>query len=142
MIAAWEVGRNAEIGSAALQAGGASGGGVAPGSAAGGSGTASAVALSKQELEQRCHATLGGWCRGFLQQQPIPAKPPPRYNQSCLWGAPATCNFVGVCNHQAGWCNCPAGGCCPPCGACRMRSHMPCTALPLPGPQLPLHTAP
>ena len=57
------------------------------------------------DLEKRCAGTQGTWCKDFFMQTPIPAKPPPRYNKTCLWG----CNFVGVCDQQAGWCRCPAG---------------------------------
>ena len=52
--------------------------------------------LSAEELEWRCAGTLGDWCQAWLQQRPIPAKPPPRYNLTCLWDSgPSQCNFVG-----------------------------------------------
>ncbi|EFN55367.1 hypothetical protein CHLNCDRAFT_52572 [Chlorella variabilis] len=61
--------------------------------------------LSKAEIDERCAGTKANWCRGYFLQPPIPAKPPPRGNKTCLWG----CNFVGVCDHYSGWCRCPAG---------------------------------
>lgn len=61
--------------------------------------------MSEEEAAQRCRGTKGDWCKAFFMQRPVPSAPPPRGDKSCLWG----CNFVGVCDHMAGWCRCPAG---------------------------------
>ena len=42
--------------------------------------------LSKAEIDERCAGTKANWCRGYFLQPPIPAKPPPRGNKTCLWG--------------------------------------------------------
>jgi hypothetical protein len=41
---------------------------------------------SKEEVDKRCAGTKGSWCRGYYEQQPIPAKLPPSGNKTCLWG--------------------------------------------------------
>ena len=72
--------------------------------------------------KERCQGALpGDWCGPYLTQDPIPAVPPPAFNNTCLWG----CNFVGVCDAQAGWCRCPAG-------ALPLQVSLPCPALPCP----------
>ena len=55
--------------------------------------------------KERCRSTRGDWCGRYLAQEPIPAKPPPQGNQTCLW----KCNSVGTCDAMKGWCRCPAG---------------------------------
>ncbi|KAL4428361.1 hypothetical protein ABPG75_002450 [Micractinium tetrahymenae] len=79
--------------------------------------------MSEEEAAQRCHGAKGDWCRGYFTQRPIPATPPPRGDKSCLWG----CNFVGVCDHMAGWCRCPAGW---DGDDCIRRRRRPCSQLP------------
>ena len=50
-----------------------------------------AAAATPDHIEKRCRGTAGTWCRDYFMQTPIPAKPPPAANKTCLWG----CNFVG-----------------------------------------------
>ena len=50
-----------------------------------------AATATPEHIEKRCRGTAGTWCRDYLMQTPIPAKPPPVANRTCLWG----CNFVG-----------------------------------------------
>lgn len=56
-------------------------------------------------VQGRCSLTRGDWCGRFDAQVLIPAVPPPRGTQQCLWN----CNFAGVCDGVTGWCRCPAG---------------------------------
>ena len=55
-----------------------------------------ATAADPAVVADRCGATKGDWCGRYYAQKPIPATSPPQGKKMCLWGAPATCNFVGM----------------------------------------------
>ncbi|KAL4856586.1 DNA-directed RNA polymerase II subunit RPB2 [Chlorella vulgaris] len=85
---------------------------VAPGGAAPGNARAerlNTVQPDPEDAAMRCGATKGNWCGQYWAQEAVPSRPPPLGTKPCLWGHPATCNFVGVCDALMGVCRCPAG---------------------------------
>ncbi|GLI60030.1 hypothetical protein VaNZ11_002095 [Volvox africanus] len=80
----------------------------------------SSTFLERRAREKRCRGTMGGWCGGYEQQQPVPLRPAPRGNRNC----PRNCSGVGNCNYDTGTCDCPAGSQGEDCGTVLLR---PCT---------------